>query len=224
MVLMVLLRTDDTSQTRRRSFVVGEIDCKKDTSEILRNTFMVKQNAALKRIAAESKRFVVVTKPHGSLGIAFGQAAATDTVVADIPLRLFACGDLAFYALVLGRNGMSPIWCWLCQQSKTEWTSEGPSGLEMWTISGMKGKLAENKTGAARKGMVEYLIWDSIEPGNFLFSVLHVQIGLVDNIINWMHSWIDERVENISEEEVTSRKSRIIAENAFDTALENIEH
>jgi hypothetical protein len=45
--------------------------------------------------------------------------------------------------------------------------------------------------------MVEYLIWDSIEPLKFLFSVLHVQIGLVDNIINWMHGWIDERVEKI---------------------------
>jgi hypothetical protein len=62
----------------------------------------------------------------------YGWAAATDTVVADIPLRLFACGGLAFYALVLGRDGVSPIWCWLClcQLSKTEWTCWGPEGHE----------------------------------------------------------------------------------------------
>jgi hypothetical protein len=82
------LRTDDPSKTRRRSYVVGEIDCKKDTSEILRNTFMLHQNEALKRIGVDNKRFVVITKPDGSLGIAFGQAAATDKVVTDIPMRL----------------------------------------------------------------------------------------------------------------------------------------
>jgi hypothetical protein len=79
----------------------------------------------------------------------------------------------------------------------------------------MQGKLAEGNTGAASKGMVEYMIWDAIEPGNFLFSVLHVQIGLVDNIITWMHSWIDERVENISEEEVDSREKRMACIAAF---------
>jgi hypothetical protein len=67
--------------------------------------------------------------------------------------------------------------------------------------------------------MVEYLIW---APDIFLFAVLHVQIGLVDNIITLMHNYIDERVESISEEEADSRESRITAENAHDTAAENI--
>jgi hypothetical protein len=38
-----------------------------------------------------------------------------------------------------------------------------------------------------------------------------------------MHNWIDERVENISEEEAVSRRQRIIAENALDAAVDKIE-
>jgi hypothetical protein len=46
----------------------------------------------------------------------------------------------------------------------------------------------EGLEGAARKGMVELAIWDFTEPENLLFPVLHVQTGLVDNVINWMHA------------------------------------
>jgi hypothetical protein len=131
MVLMLLLRFTDPAKNKRHRFVVGEIDCKKDTSEVLKQTFMREQNAALKRIT-QFKRFVGTRKDDGSLGLSFGDPGPTESLVAEKISRVFACGDLAFYALVLGRSHMSSQWCQWCQLNKAAWTVGKPTPAQMW--------------------------------------------------------------------------------------------
>jgi hypothetical protein len=52
MVMMPLLGFKNPAENKRQQFIVGEIDCKKDTSEVLKQTFMLEQNDALKRIVS----------------------------------------------------------------------------------------------------------------------------------------------------------------------------
>jgi hypothetical protein len=64
-----------------------------------------------------------------------------------------------------------------------------------------KAKHAERKTGAARCGMVEDPLWDFADPLHNLFPVLHVQIGLINDIIDYLNDWIDDRmIEQFSQE------------------------
>ena len=37
-----------------------------------------------------------------------------------IPVNLYVTGDLAFYAMIMGKEGMSGNWCHLCQLSRAE--------------------------------------------------------------------------------------------------------
>ena len=110
MVLMVLLRTT-TKETRKRRYVVGEINCRKDTAHVLKETFLKKQNDALKTLV-NGKRFAVYTKADGSLGLNFSSLIpAGAALVINVPTRVFVCGDLAFFATILGRENMSMKWC-----------------------------------------------------------------------------------------------------------------
>lgn len=55
-------------------------------------------------------------------------------------------------------------------------------------------------------------MFDFIEIYHYLFPVLHAEIGLVNNIMDALWEWIDERVELISEEERSIRNLRIVTE------------
>ena len=112
LVLMVFLRSASGLAWSRR-FVIGEITCRKDTDDILRKTFMLKQGEALKRISEEGRFIVTRDNESRRLGLHFTYLPpeSNATVVADVPSRIFVCGDLAFYALVLGKDHMAPHWC-----------------------------------------------------------------------------------------------------------------
>jgi len=110
MIAMVIMRTKDPKVKRVRRFVVGEITCKHDMSGVLKAkaAFMKEQNTAMKN-TVDGKRFVVTKTTDGRLGSSFNVAAQVPilSVLVDVTTRMFVCGDLAFYAVILGREHMS---------------------------------------------------------------------------------------------------------------------
>ena len=53
---------------------------------------------------------------------------------ADLGIRAFISGDLAFFATILGKPNMSPVWCNWCMLSKQAWTVQGHDPGGKWTI------------------------------------------------------------------------------------------
>jgi hypothetical protein len=61
-----------------------------------------------------------------------------------------------------------------------------------------------------------------------IFPVLHARIGLVNDIIfdfmnYWIDDWIDERIEVLTEEELLSRNTRLMADVVHDEAAAEVE-
>jgi hypothetical protein len=106
LVLMLILCLDGDPIKKR--FILGENDCKKDT--------MLEQNARLRKIA-EGKLFIITKDSEGQLGVVFTSQppAAGTVVIKSVPSRVFACGDLKFYAQVLGREHMDSVWFYVVQ-------------------------------------------------------------------------------------------------------------
>ena len=53
----------------------------------------------------------------------------------DIPcLYIYATGDLAFYADVLGKPNRSTYWCHLCMLVWKEWNKDGHKKGELWSL------------------------------------------------------------------------------------------
>ena len=134
---------------------LGEIECQKDTAELLALAFTPKLNAALKRIVHYERNengqlisdgTLAVYKKNsqgaehetgepgerntqGAEGEAEGEGveqqstlfyaildrtprlADEDTLVLNVPIRVFITGDLAFYATVVGKEGMDKAHC-----------------------------------------------------------------------------------------------------------------
>ena len=103
LVLMLIIRIDGHPPINNRC-LLGEIDCKKDSVDILKNTFMVQQNERLRSIS-KGEYFTITKDGEGKLGVMFTKSPVPEgiTIVSSVPSRVFDCGDLKFYTQVLGR-------------------------------------------------------------------------------------------------------------------------
>jgi len=71
-------------------------------------------------------------------------------------------------------------------------------------------------------GIVDYTVWDFIQPENYMFPQLHAEMGLVNNVLDKFYSFIDDQVEAISPEEALARNSYIIADIALCNAMREL--
>eukprot|EP00957_Ditylum_brightwellii_P003259 248148-Ditylum_brightwellii.AAC.1 len=69
---------NNPDETQKKRFIIGRIDCSKDTGEILKKTFMMKQHKAFQNIC-NNKQFVVNKVEDGNLILGF-ESTATGAV------------------------------------------------------------------------------------------------------------------------------------------------
>jgi hypothetical protein len=108
--------------------LIAEIECQKDTLEIVESTLMTTPvNNYLQEIVSSVETEKDEQRDFdGNIKILFDQQQHTlystfksvvikhndnDTIITTIPFRVSVTGDLAFYAMFLGKDGMSTKWC-----------------------------------------------------------------------------------------------------------------
>ena len=57
-------------------------------------------------------------------------------------------------------------------------------------------------TSYEKKGSVKKLLFDSVPIDNYVFSLLHAEIGVGNKIVYTYFDWINERIEPITDEEL----------------------
>jgi hypothetical protein len=57
------------------------------------------------------------------------------------------------------------------------------------------------KAPSQRKWIVGKVVWDFIEPKDYIFQVLHFEIGAVNNVLDSFYGFVEVRVELLSQEE-----------------------
>jgi hypothetical protein len=74
-----------------------------------------------------------------SISIVEGQAefGANAAAKKNIPINLFMAGDILFYNMVIGKEGMSGWWCSYCKLFKNNWQQLGHVCVEAWTIESL---------------------------------------------------------------------------------------
>ena len=77
----------------------------------------------------------------------------------------------------------------------------------LWTIDLLKKSFNdndnnENMTSYEKKGIVKKWLFDSVPIENYIFSLLHAEIGVGNKIVYIYFDWINERIEPISDEEL----------------------
>ena len=93
-------------------------------------------------------------------------------------------GDLAFYAMVLGRESSSPHNCYLCRLSKIQFAKCLEAG-ELWTYAVMDELVRSKiKKGKPIEGCKEKTWWQCIPLNHLLVPLLHCLTGIGDDVYN----------------------------------------
>ena len=124
----------------------------------------------------------------------------------------FLAGDLAFLAVIMGKENFSSSWCNWCKLSKVEWQNTCPLSNDMlWDINEIKLQAdcnVENGFRDAQMKGVGSLPMSSIPFSRIIFSGLHAAIGIGNRIVHHLEEFIDVDVEDISHEEFQLRASK----------------
>jgi hypothetical protein len=123
---------------------------------------------------------------------------------------------------------MSGSWCMWCMSHPNDWKLHPVPEVEYWTIQKIKEHKERVNAGLAREpssicGVVNYLLWVFIEPLHMVFLQLHVEIGLVDNVLDSFYLFIDQQVEAPTDKENCSRNSYIIADVSLKKGVERLD-
>jgi hypothetical protein len=217
-MLTVALRFKDGEPDIIERFIIGEIDSAKDSTDILKATFLVDLNKRLKLLA--SGEFVITRgEKAGTYGLMFSSDApglSTDRIVVTVKSRIFVCGDAKFYMQVLGREHSAPHWCVWCSINVRQFDFRHyPSDVSFWTLKSMKSKREKGLSGPACQGVYSEPLFNFCEPSNFLPNVLHEKINTGNDVIAAIYRFTDRRVESVTQEESNARSEALAAEIAL---------
>ena len=63
-----------------------------------------------------------------------------------------------------------------------------------------------NVTSQNRKGVVDVELLPTVEIQQYIYPILHAEIGLGNYILNSFFVWVDYRIENVTEEEMDKKR------------------
>ena len=109
--------------------------------------------------------------------------------------------------MVVGCEGHSSAHCLYCQMKQEEWktvhyvTGDINCGATKWTINKLTASYlrttqedAEGNNADDPQGQKEIPIWGFIPIDNILIPVLHIVLGLGNDLLNNFLEWIEERI------------------------------
>jgi hypothetical protein len=231
MTLKVLFRFSSKA-TISRLYQIASVEYSKDSTPVLKSTVLDPIGESLK-VMVEGGRFIVTVGEEDRLTVQFDYSPESNgtTQLCSVPTTIVVVGDLKFYAQLLGRENMSGSWCMWCDSHPSQWNNDLSTDREnlLWTIQRLKevkdkitrGELKQAKD---KLGVVEYPIWDFIEPCNYMLPQLHIEIGLTNNVLDNFYDFIDDHVEKTSLEEKVARNQLVMADVAFTRAEERLDH
>jgi hypothetical protein len=280
----IIFRNDDGSIEATAIYGLGEIECQKDTAELLALAFTPKLNAALKRIVhcernengqlisdgtlavykknsqgaereiaeretgepgerntqgAEGEAQSVRNLNQGAEGEGEGveqqstlfyaildrtpRLADEDTLVLNVPIRVFITGDLAFYATVVGKEGMDKAHCHWCKLPSAQWQTYGHTPGPKWTLEELKRVAGTiNPSKRSENGVKSYPQLDCVELERYIFPVLHVTLGLANRLLKHTVDYADLVVERTPPVLQTARILQIEAAHKYATIKQEI--
>ena len=134
-------------------------------------------------------------------------------IILNVPsFSFYVVGDLSFYSDMQGKHKTSSNWCNWCKLPHKEWqkrdyTMKG----ELWK----KDEFTEHSNfifngnlslePCRRLGITGEVQYKSVSPEHYVPPHLHITMGMINEPMNWLGSFIDEVIEPIEEDEKQAR-------------------
>jgi len=144
--------------------------------------------------------------------------------------NLYVTGDLSFYADVLGMPKSSSYWCPWCLLSRIEWQQSAESCGEKRTIQFLtetydkvKQDTQKRMQPTEKKGVATAMHYKALGPDHFIPPLLHMEMGLVNQVWEDFEGWVDDVVEQIPLDEKAAREAVVEAKDKLAEATNSKE-
>ena len=149
--------------------------------------------------------------------------SSEDCTGLKVNLEFFLFGGLKFLFMMNGRHGYEKNYCLYCDQTINMWKKKhseedtihcNADELTMKTLMDrILPEFPRSILGPPPKGQKELPLWTFIPTENKIIPLLHILLGLGNNILDhFWNEWFDERVEKLSEVELLARNKTLLAE------------
>jgi len=123
-------------------------------------------------------RFVVSKDSH-SAHYALKDEVIDMNLYSVIPLHFFLSGDLAFYAMSLGKEGLSGAHCYVCDSSKVSWQNIDHVKGDIWMLDKIQQVCTMLVTlGQHVKGIVQEPLITCIDVNHYMLPMMHIMMGI----------------------------------------------
>ena len=224
-VAMIIVRYINKQRASKIfEFQIGQIDHGGDTVELL-EPLLSRLEKGIKRLKPDKNGMCsckVKRNTDGEITLCYGEE---DPEAEKFPMELFLIGDLKFLFMVVGRSGLSGHWCLYCKLKKSEWKLKHKEknsihcNAELWTIEDLLATSFVNQQADVDEnteeltfpsGVKEAPIWDFIPIKNIIPPVLHILLGIGNDLVNKLIEWLDTRIEQLSPEEYVARNMSLL--------------
>ena len=140
---------------------------------------------------------------------------------------LYVTGDLTYYTDGLGMPKSSSYWCPWCLLSRVEWQQSAENNGEKRTIeflqqtyNAVRNDVQKRMQPTEKKGVSCAMHYKSLGPDNFVPPLLHMEMGLVNQVWEDFENWVDGSVEIVPVDEKAARKAVLDAKERLDRAAD----
>lgn len=218
--IRVTLFNKDGTIVRDATDKIWHIDCTKDTYEILEATGAKILDDSLIKLKNSAIRIHPATGDDEKPLVAFipldQMHRETSAAYRTYKMKIRATGDLAFINMLLGKEGMSGHWCYLCDSHKKEFKKIDHEGGVPWTLKKMqevRNAIESNSVDDKpenRKGCKDKPLFSAFEPWEIAIPILHVMMGLFNDAIKAMYIYVDRRHEGGIPAEEQTKKNKYL--------------
>ena len=183
----------------------------KDTPEVLEKSIMPWLTEDLK--AMNDSKFII-EEPDGD-GLIVCQfnkvgleADSTEGIARQVinHVEIYNTGDLKWMAMLLGMADMSNEWCIFCFMRKMQWSVRGHEKGEKRTMAKLLALASDTtKKGAERLGVKFRPYWDFIPIEKYTVPLLHILIGVFNDVDDFFMDLVDGRIIPVSASELKIR-------------------
>ena len=122
-----------------------------------------------------------------------------------LEVMIYITGDLKFQAMVLGREGMSGQHCLVCKLKCHQFQNIDHDDGELWMFPDLVStakQIAASKSGKPINGVKKEPWWPFLNINHFMVPLLHVEIGIGNNLLDRFCHIINAFIEKLSTEEI----------------------
>jgi hypothetical protein len=189
-VLILLWQSNVVTKPVRVAVEIASMRCKKDTVEVL-EIILPPINISLEHL----RNSRVSVQINSDLTLV---RAESEYFNQGIPIRVYLAGDLAWVNDALGKRNMSGNWCPYCRINKERRSLPNHNRAAPWTIQSMKQHLQYLQSEKGPRiptpqdvmGIVAPPLISQVPLHRLVPPVLHMEIGLINNVVDLMEAWI----------------------------------